>query len=409
MYETYGRTLRIETIEATGGPADATAAQADAQKAIDLKPFAAVGGPAQTPAYWQELIAAGIVCVGACSLAEPWDVVEDAAPYLWPTGPNPDQADAHLVEMVGKQLVDQPASFGGDDVNGQDRVFGWIQAETETGEYTARNDAFDQKLADEYGAEIATRYTYIFDTARAAEIASTAIARMKDAGVTTVILSVDPFIPADITKEATAQNYFPEWVLGPSVLMDTTIFGRQTDQQQWSNMIGISLGAARAERELGDSYVVYEWYYGTEPPVNSQAVVLPGPHTLLRGIHLAGPNLTPETFKDRIVPVPTRRAGPHEHVRVMGRAAVGPSPTTTAATTSVRCGGTPKRPVRARPAPRARACCATSRAASATSPATGPTDPIPFFEEEGSVTIYDTRPDAAPDYPPWPGSPAAGG
>ncbi len=52
----YGRTLKIETIEATGGPTDATAAQADAQKVIDMKAFAAVGGPAQTPAWFQELV-----------------------------------------------------------------------------------------------------------------------------------------------------------------------------------------------------------------------------------------------------------------------------------------------------------------------------------------------------------------
>ena len=325
MYETYGRTLRIETIEATGGPADATAAQADAQKAIDLQPFAAVGGPAQTPAYWQELIAAGIVCVGGCSLAEPWDVVEDAAPYLWPTGPNPDQADAHLLEMVGKQLVDQPASFGGDDVNGQDRVFGWIQAETETGEYDgAQRRVRPEAFAEEYGAEIATRYTYIFDTARAAEIASSAIARMKDAGVTTVILSVDPFIPADITKEATAQNYFPEWVLGPSVLMDTTIFGRQTDQQQWSNMIGISLAdrtrGTRVGRLVRRLRVVLR--DGAAGELAGGAPARPAHAAARHPSRRSEPHA--RDVQGRAVPVPTRRAGSHERVRVVGRAAVGP-------------------------------------------------------------------------------------
>lgn len=42
-------------------------------------------------------------------------------------------------------------------------------------------------------------------------------------------------------------------------------------------------------------------------------------------------------------------------------------------------------------------------------PGEWPTDPIPWFEEEGSVTVYTERPDAPPDYPPRPGSPAAGG
>ena len=42
-------------------------------------------------------------------------------------------------------------------------------------------------------------------------------------------------------------------------------------------------------------------------------------------------------------------------------------------------------------------------------PGEWPTDPIPWFDPDGAVAIYDTRPDAPPDdYPPWPGSPAAG-
>ena len=148
---------------------------------------------------------------------------------------NPQQADAHLVEMVGKQLVGKPAEFAGDEaLQSEERVFGWIQAETETDEYKARNDAFEEELASEYDGEIATRFTYLFDPTQAADIATTAIARMKEAGVTSIIISTDPLIPANITKEATAQDYFPEWIIGPSVLADTTIFGRTFDQEQWA-------------------------------------------------------------------------------------------------------------------------------------------------------------------------------
>ena len=52
------------SIEASGGPDDATAAQADALQVIDMEPFAVIGGPGQTPAWCQEIVAAGIVCVG---------------------------------------------------------------------------------------------------------------------------------------------------------------------------------------------------------------------------------------------------------------------------------------------------------------------------------------------------------
>ena len=43
-------------------------------------------------------------------------------------------------------------------------------------------------------------------------------------------------------------------------------------------------------------------------------------------------------------------------------------------------------------------------------PGDWPTDPIPFFDKDGAVTVYDKQPpsDQQPDYPPWPGSPAAG-
>jgi len=45
-----------------------------------------------------------------------------------------------------------------------------------------------------------------------------------------VIYTGDPLTPAALTKEATAQDYHPEWIVGPTVLADTTFFGRTFDQ-----------------------------------------------------------------------------------------------------------------------------------------------------------------------------------
>ena len=69
VYETYGRTVRVEVLEASGLPDDATAAQADALRAIDFEPFAVVGSPT-TAAWYQEIEAAGIVCVGCAQRRE---------------------------------------------------------------------------------------------------------------------------------------------------------------------------------------------------------------------------------------------------------------------------------------------------------------------------------------------------
>jgi hypothetical protein len=416
VYETYGRKVRIEVIEASGQTGDAVAAAADAQRAIDMKPFAVVGGPLQTTAWSDELTAAGIVCVGQCSLAEPWDDVVAVAPYLWPTGPAPDQADAHTLEMIEKQLIGKPVSFGGDEINGQDRVFGFVQAERTAGEFEARNKAFVDGL-EEAGADVAAQYTYLFDVGRAGETATNAIARMKDAGVTSVILSVDPIIPVEITKEATRQNYHPEWILGPSVLMDTTVFSRPMDQEQWSHMVGISLPAAHASREESDSYKVYEWYYGTEPPVNGQAAIFPGPERLALGLHLAGPNLTPETFRDGLFRSPLAPAGVTYARDSWGtKTWDDPRPDYNASDDVAAIWWDPEAEGEDETGQMSQPGVAGKTGmlryvndGERYMPGEWPTDPLPFFDRDKSITVYDKRPDAAPDYPTWPGSPADAG
>jgi len=50
-----------------------------------------------------------------------------------------------------------------------------------------------------------------------------------------------------ITKEATTQNYFPEWFLNLSVLIDTNVFSRTYDQQQWKHAFGISALTTRID------------------------------------------------------------------------------------------------------------------------------------------------------------------
>ncbi len=410
VYETYGRTLDIEVVKASGPPADSTAAIADARAVIDKEPFAVVGGPAQANAYWQEIAAADIMCMGGCTLAEGWDTIVDAAPYVWPAAIAPEQADVHLAEFLGKQLVGKPADFAGDEaMQSQDRVFGWVQAETETGEYTARNDLFDQIFADEYGGEIAARSTYLFDPAAAQETATTVIARLRDAGVTTVILSTDPLVPANITQEATKQGYFPEWVVGPSVLVDTNIFGRSFDQEQWVNAVGLSLPATPSDDNVSDSYAVYEWFYGTEPPTNTHGVILPGPATLMAGIHLAGPELTPQTFErglfERAVVLEPGKTYSvvSRGDELWGRADYNGAddsgvfwwdPTAEGEDETGNQGSGLKRYI---------------DGGQRYLPGEWPEDPLPFFDPDDTVTVYEEFPEdeRLPDYPAWPGSPAA--
>jgi hypothetical protein len=408
--QTYGRKLRIQTVEATGGPTDATAAQADAQKVIDMKAFAAVGGPLQTPAWFQELVSAKIICI--CATAQSQQTITDSAPYLWPAGPTPEQADAHFLELVGKQLVGKKAQYAGDPaLQSKTRVFGWVQAETQTDQYKARNDAFDKALKDQYGGEVVTRSTYLYDPGNAANIASTVIARMKQANVTTVLISTDPLIPKQITEEATKQNYFPEWVIGPSVLADTTIFGRTYDQRQWAHAIGLGLTTARTDRTLTDSYTSYKWFYGKEVPVNSQAVLYPGPARLMLGIHLAGPHLTPETFKEgmfRFPPISGYVTATHTSwgTRLWPKDL---SPDYNDSDDAAAIWWDPNATGKDEAGNDGKGMLVDVDGGKRYLPGDWPKTPIPFFEKAGSVTIYDKQPDTIPQFPAWPGSPAATG
>jgi len=136
------------------------------------------------------------------------------------------------------------------------------------------------------------------------------IARMKEAGVTSVIFNGDPIAPREFTNEATAQNYFPEWIVTGSVLVDTATFSRTYDQQQWANAFGVSNLSARVDRSIGSSYAIYEWFQGEPPPApDNIPVITPVPNTFYAFLQATGPNLTIETFNEGAFSgEPTRRA-----------------------------------------------------------------------------------------------------
>ena len=79
--------------------------------------------------------------------------------------------------------------------------------------------------------------------------------------MTSVIFSGDPVAPQSLTRAATSQDYFPEWIISGSVLTDTAAFGRTYDQRQWAHAFGVSFGAARTG--VTGAITLYKWYFGT--------------------------------------------------------------------------------------------------------------------------------------------------
>ena len=74
----------------------------------------------------------------------------------------------------------------------------------------------------------------------AQEQAPVAIAKFKSAGVTTILLLSDSAMTGGLLKQATANDYHPEWIIGAFQYNDLGFFARQYDQDQWSHAFGIS-------------------------------------------------------------------------------------------------------------------------------------------------------------------------
>jgi hypothetical protein len=314
LYETYGRRVDVETYTGTGAGDDLEAARADAIAIAEKDPFIVIGGPQQSSTIFStELAGRGIICAGTCATAIPRAIVDEYAPYIWQTGPTPDQAAALAAEMIAKLAGPGKAELAGDDeTRAKDRVYGLLHYDNPDGDYEPVFEAYVDQLADN-GIELATDVEFTLDLARAQENARTNISRLKDAGVTTIIYTGDPLTPASLTTEATAQDYHPEWILGSSVLMDTALFARQTDVDQWKNGFGISLIAARGAQETNGAFRIWDWAYGGQPPHNGANLLNVGMLlTVFPGIHLAGPELTPETFRDGLFRYPPSGGGPTE-------------------------------------------------------------------------------------------------
>ena len=293
-YELYGRTINYVTYESTGLANDEVTARADAQRIADeFQPFAVIGGPALTNAFGDELAAREILCISCGGGSPEWYAERD--PYVWGVDGSAEQKQQHVVEFIGKQLAGKPAVHAGDEFTATTRTFGLLYVEGSS-ESKALADLMVSRLA-EVGAEPVEVIPYLLDPGTIQQTASQAIAKLKAAGVTSVILSTDPVAPRDFTREATAQEYFPEWIVAAATLTDTTAFGRSYDQAQWAHAFGVTSLAARVNPEISGYYALYTWWTGTTPAAaESIGVYMPPFFLLMSALQAAGPDLTHESL-----------------------------------------------------------------------------------------------------------------
>lgn len=295
-YETYGRSVELVPFVSTGIASDEVAARADAVRiAEDIEPFMVLGGPTLTSAFADELAARGVLCLG-CSPSQPSEWYAERWPLIWAIDASSSQKLAHSAEFIVAQLADGTAEFAGDpSFKEQPRRFGLVFLES-SATSVQQADRFEADLAAG-GVTLVERVAYALDPATIQQSASQAIARLKAAGVTTVLFSGDPIAPRDFTREATAQDYFPEWVLAAPSLNDTNAFARTYDQRQWASAFGVTSLSVRLQPAQSGYYRLYEWFTGDEPPAaDSIGVIGPLPAVMYAVFQEVGPDLTRERW-----------------------------------------------------------------------------------------------------------------
>ncbi len=134
------------------------------------------------------------------------------------------------------------------------------------------------------------------DATLAEEQAPAIVTKLKTAGVTSVFLFSDSAMNTAVTKFATSQEYFPEWILTGYQFADLSVLSRSYDQDQWAHAFGLSNLFPYDREKPATTGAVPDWYWGPGKATTSQ---LAGSEVSWLGHALmyAGPTLTPKNVQ----------------------------------------------------------------------------------------------------------------
>ena len=206
--------------------------------------------------------------------------------------------------MLGKQLVGKKAELGGDDVASQARKFGVVH------DGSIDYDGFVEQL-ERHGGTV-TESAELSPDQLSEEVqaaAPTIIGRMKTAGVTTIVPFAEYAALQTLMEVASQQDYFPEWFFTGASYQDIGILARNYPAGAVArHAFGISFIQPWTEPdpELEALTDPLTWYWGSDSGTFSARYVQQLEYWLLSGIHAAGPNLTPKTFKQGLFGLPPR-------------------------------------------------------------------------------------------------------
>jgi hypothetical protein len=308
-HNTWGRDIEVKFVVSTG--TDEAAQRADAVVAAAAKPFAAIDlYPDGLLTLEAELAKRNIIVYGNATTAKQ---ALTQQPYRW--GPSDAQAFAlNAATILGQQMAGKKAAFAGDALKDATRVFGTVAADI------VSVPQFQRDL-EEQGGKLAIKAEYdnpfgiAGDATKAQELARVTIPKLKQAGVTTVILFADNAMVRTLMEVATTQDYFPEWFNTGTLYSDLGFFARSYPTEQSRHMFGMSYISPwlvpdpppePPAKSITTLTNLQNWYWGEEQGTASATIVAGPVGWFVTGLHGAGPNLTPKTFRQGFFAIPAQ-------------------------------------------------------------------------------------------------------
>ena len=300
-YELYGREVEIiewesqngnSTDEVQGRGREGACADATYIKQ-ELKAFAVVSSSAPFGECAAERKM--IVFQTAPYYGESW--FKKYHPYGWHYVMECERISYQVAEYLGKRLANKPAKWAGDATYQRStRKFGMYVPDNDG--YQVCGNVIQRESEQRYNSGKFERYNYALDLSRFADQAAQASVQFKAAGVTTIVLTCDPYSVLFLTQAAARQAWFPEWFLIGVAAQDTDVAARLYEQSEVDgHMFGLSqLGAT--EKILGKTSEpgrVYKLITGKDIPEGTTGSYFNYIH-VFNMLQAAGPALTPETI-----------------------------------------------------------------------------------------------------------------
>lgn len=310
-FELYGRRVVLAPFSGKGDFIDEDLGMDQAQAQEDavtvstgIKAFADMSVVDASALYATDLAAQHVVVSSLYENPASW--YQEYAPWEYTAGPNCTKMAEATGAILGRQLGGLPASFAGSaSLRSKTRTFGIIYPLNPEAASCAAEDA--QAMARN-GQTVVKSLSVKFDLSSLISTADAAVADLKSAGVTTVILSsADPITPRFFMDAADADGYYPEW------WFQSYFAGGQTNNDAFTRLWPadqikdvISFGAQTQPLDEQEAITAYRLGNDTPgaQPIPSYYWTYESLLQFFDALQLAGPDLTPSSFEQATAKIP---------------------------------------------------------------------------------------------------------